>query len=617
MDSNVENLNVKKIAFINPYLQGKHYHIAESESGNRFVKAANNIGIEAKIFDSSSKLQEFQPDFAVAITYQEAKLSYCPTYLALNTPISLLNKHDRFERNILTYDGIITLSETTKKWYEDLCRRANKTPVIIHGGVTTPQVKYQSIDYKNAKAMYIGTNWDGGRHAAFFNQLKEGDYLKCYGPSDSWKQFHGSLYAGSIPFDGYSVYEAYRMNGIGLCIGHPEFDKYHVLNNRHYEVPAAGALAICSINDTAKQIYGDTLLYINQNNSTDVIIEEFIAQVEWVRHNPSLAKEMAFEANKIYNQQLALESCILEICKKQAELDNQSAVYRYQQNRLDDILTIFNIETESDLSFLKSTLDQSKNALSVWVKCATRHFKLAAEDILKSYTLQKHIVTAEIQGDDLISLFMNQNMFKWFMLREPDVVWATNGLDEMFSTYFQLIQSKKLHAKKFLYPTYYECMPGYHLVDYITDCDKTYDNNTIRIGDIKNTKNIKLGLVVFDIELLKKQTSLTDFGLNQRLRSLLTQASKDAFYYHHVLLAGVNLNRGNVEGVESLGKYAQDDLSQLNQDDLLIYIKELKNEIFNLNMKIESLKPGFMSVMIKRLLTAPFNFKPLFSKGSR
>jgi hypothetical protein len=596
----------KKIAFVNPYLQGKHYHIAETESGKRFVKACNHLGMEAEIFDSSSKLDIFKPDLVVGITYQEAKLSCYPTYLALNTPFSLLDKHKRFERNILSYDGIITLSETTKNWYRALCKRANKKPVIVHGGVTTSRVDFKNIDYKNAKAMYIGTNWDGGRHAAFFNSLKNTNYLRCYGPAASWTLFQGTLYAGSVPFDGYSVYDEYRMNGIGLCIGHPEFDKHGVLNNRHYEVPAASAIAICSINETVKQIYGDSVLYLDQNSATDEMVQAFIAQVEWVRHNPRLAREMAEEANKIYNDQLALEACILELVNMESQYKEKTSLF-YQAPIEPQLLNIFSVNTEADIKWLAETLGPVANEMVCWVKCTTDQLKLEVEALLKLRQAKHCWVTAETDTPVLLLEFIANENIKWCVFRDPSVVYSENSIEQILSAYLALLKTHQIQSKQFLYPSYYECLPGYHLADYIIDNDKIYDENNIRIGDIENTASLNLGCVLIDSALLLKQPSLLDSSLCQKMQNLINKSPVESFYHHRSLLVGVNLDAKSMPNIKSVGVLKQDALEALSRDELLIYIKDLKSEVFNLNIRLDNLQPGLLRQFMGFLLMMPLN----------
>ena len=97
---------VNKIAILNPYLQGGHVQIAETESATRYIDAARNLGIVAEMFSNSDDIDLFKPDIVVAITYQEGKLTKYPTYVSLNAQPSLIKNEERFLRNILLFDGI-------------------------------------------------------------------------------------------------------------------------------------------------------------------------------------------------------------------------------------------------------------------------------------------------------------------------------------------------------------------------------------------------------------------------------------------------------------------------------------------------------------------------------
>ena len=306
---------VKRIAILNSYLQGGHINIAESESTLRFIEAGKNLGIEVEVFAKSEDISDFEPDFVVAITYQEGKLTRYPTYVSMNIAPSLIKNVPRFIRNILSCDGFLTISTSVKDWLQELCLTHNKAPIIGHAAFSLPKTTFKTFDFQKAKVMYVGTNWDGMRHKDLFRQLSSGDYLKCYGPEKSWSEYPGKLYGGTIPFDGISLLETYQQHGAGLCIGLSIFDEEGIASSRMFEIAAASALPLCVPNPLIKASYGDSVLYLNNHKSTVDLANQIIASVEWMQNNPAQAQEMAASAHAIFNDNLSMEYFIQEMVK--------------------------------------------------------------------------------------------------------------------------------------------------------------------------------------------------------------------------------------------------------------------------------------------------------------
>lgn len=299
---------VNRIAVFNPYLQGGHLKTAEMESTARFMACAEKRGIQVKMFSHSQDIINFKPDFVFSITYQTGKLTPFPTYMNVNIPVSMIQNVNRFVRNILSCDGFVTVSPSVNAWLKSLCQRYGKSFLCSAGYFSVEKTEFKPGRYKDAVCAYMGTNWDGTRHAAIFQRLASGDYLKCYGPRDSWKLYPSSLFGGEIPFDGISTLSMYNQSGAGLCIGHPEFDHEGIANNRMYEIVASGAMPIASENSLTREFYGDSILYFNHLDEPDAVVSNIIKSVEWVRANPNIAEEMTRNAHQIFNDNLSMET---------------------------------------------------------------------------------------------------------------------------------------------------------------------------------------------------------------------------------------------------------------------------------------------------------------------
>jgi len=298
---------VSKIAFLNPYLPAGHFATAEIETTARLIQAGKNINVEIKAFGSCEEIEYFEPDFVFVMCFQVAKLTRFPTYGHMDVPPTQIGHVPRFLRNVLTWDGCFAISESAHKWLNELHRTNNKKFHIAHAGVSVPQTEFKPADYKNAVAMYIGTNWDGQRHNNLFGLLDTGEYLKCYGPKKSWAKYPSALYGGEVPFDGVSVLAAYNKSAAGLCIGHPLWDSEGTPSSRTYEIAAASAVPICSDISLNRNIYGDAALYINKDVPTAELVEQIIDRVKWIRSNPRQAEEIARQAHTIFNKDLSME----------------------------------------------------------------------------------------------------------------------------------------------------------------------------------------------------------------------------------------------------------------------------------------------------------------------
>lgn len=299
---------VKRIAVLNPYLQGGHTETAEMESTARFIQIANKHSIDVKVVASSDEINDYDPDFVFSLTYQCAKRSKYPSYVSVNIPVSMVENVPRFVRNILTYDAFLTASASVDRWLKYLCAVHGKTFHIAPGYFSVPATEFSPCDYTNATAMYMGTNWDGTRHKNLFMSLSDGAWLKCYGPKKSWQHYPATIYGGEVPFDGVTSLKLYHQHACGLCIGYPVCDNEGIANNRMYEIVAAGALPICSSNnEIIKDAYGDNVLYIDNLAPTELLAKEIIEKIQWIRSNPNRAEEMARAAHAIFNKQLTME----------------------------------------------------------------------------------------------------------------------------------------------------------------------------------------------------------------------------------------------------------------------------------------------------------------------
>jgi hypothetical protein len=309
-------VSVSKIAFLNPYLPGGHMQTAEIECTAKFIRAAHNLGIDVKVFASCEEIEYYAPDMVISLSFQTPKLTAYPTYVIQDVPVSMMRDVPRFIRNLLTYDGYLAISPTVTTWLAELCAKHNKKAHIANAALfSVPDSAFQPGNFTNASAMYIGTNWDGSRHQNLFKELSSGEYVKCYGPAKGWANYPESVYAGTIPFDGFTVAQTYHRHGAGLCIAHPQFEEENIPSSRTFEIAAASALPICSRIPLTESLYGDSVLYIDHHLPTAELAQSIVEHVKWIRSNPHKAQEMTRSAHAVFSNALTLEHYIIEVIK--------------------------------------------------------------------------------------------------------------------------------------------------------------------------------------------------------------------------------------------------------------------------------------------------------------
>ena len=87
---------------------------------------------------------------------------------------------------------------------------------------------------------------------------------------------------------------------------------------RIFEAAAAGCAIISDRHPFIVQEFGDAVLYIDQEGSSEAIFQAIATHMAWIRSHPEKAQEMAFRCHQIFMEKFTLEKqlCDLkEICE--------------------------------------------------------------------------------------------------------------------------------------------------------------------------------------------------------------------------------------------------------------------------------------------------------------
>ncbi|MBY0281380.1 MAG: glycosyltransferase [Alphaproteobacteria bacterium] len=280
----------------------------ESATAQSYMTAGKNRGYDVREFHNAQAIEAFKPDFVINFNYLFPKLTRFPTYAAI--PVPLETVPDFFTPNLLTFDGHV--SSTGKKiqsYAADLCLSMDKAPpVFIVPGHYTLDFDFPLNGLRGAQLIYCGHNWDK-RYLELLELLSKHEWFSVYGLPERWKDTKVT-YRGAIPYDNYSLLNAYRQTGVGLSLQNNAFVDYDIVSNRIFEITAAGAVAIVQRMPFIEEHFGDSVLYIDHTKPEKDIYIDVVAHMDWVRNNPEKAAEKAKRANLILKDKFSAEQML-------------------------------------------------------------------------------------------------------------------------------------------------------------------------------------------------------------------------------------------------------------------------------------------------------------------
>jgi hypothetical protein len=295
-----------RIGFLNPWKDK-----AENQAFKSLQEGARRIGHEFVHVTTSNEILAANLDFVIAVASTQAKLTDVPTFGAIHEPRLRFWEKPEYFQNLLTYDGYMTIADSLHKFLSAFCAGAGK-PQHVGSYYNTPQRQEIVSDIEALAASgelglcYFGTNWDP-RSRPLFRALVRRDYMRIYGPPESWQYLQGERYFGSPAFDGNAVQKEYARYGVGLAVlsrGHLLDD---VISNRIFEITSVGAVAICPDIPWIRKNFGDSVYYFDANRSVLEVFGQIDAAMAAIRADPAGAAQKARAARKIFEDSFASE----------------------------------------------------------------------------------------------------------------------------------------------------------------------------------------------------------------------------------------------------------------------------------------------------------------------
>lgn len=295
-----------RIGYLNPWSNAAENHASAS-----LEIAAQRLGHLVLPVTNSDELLAASADFVIAVASTQPRLTQVPTFANIHEPRSRWWENEDYFRNLLTYDGFLTISDTLRDFTRAVCSGFGKHAEIGEF-FSTPQCMRVQCDIpglvarEGLRLCYFGTNWDP-RSRPLFRQLAKRDYVQIRGPQASWSYLPAHAYCGSVPFDGMSVQMVYAAHGAGLIVHSHAHTLDDVVSNRVFEITSVGAAAVAPDMPWLRSRFGDTLHYYDPWLPAASLARQVDEIIENIRARPQEAAEMAAGARKIFEKRYAAE----------------------------------------------------------------------------------------------------------------------------------------------------------------------------------------------------------------------------------------------------------------------------------------------------------------------
>lgn len=327
-----------------------------------FESLMTHSGIDYRLFRGFVQLMdaEYIPDCVLVLYAQEPKLGPYPTYGIIDTNMSFLFSRKRFIRNILTYDGCLSLSPFARNMIADLYFSTRKQggEVGVFGlfPPTTAQTKVPN--FPQAKLAYmLGAGEDAPMLYPLFKSLDIKDQSALCSMDDHTSGAYRWLTHHSLSYKAEDILTAYNEAGIGLDLNSCN-DVNKNISTRLAYILASGAVAITNRSEYLYSIFGDSILYLSNQDNAAYCIEKVEHYVNWVREHPDEARSKAEQARETYNRHFGAQTLLDNLrCFHAKTLQKQGYLCPDSSEDAQLPTVSYFMRTGGDPKYIRRTLD--------------------------------------------------------------------------------------------------------------------------------------------------------------------------------------------------------------------------------------------------------------------
>ena len=301
-----------KIAYHNP-----HHDASGSRAFKHLRDAGRSLGLG--LFDCADErdIDACNPDFVLSVSTEVAKIVDRPSYLALLQPKAQTLEDPGRLKNILSYDGYLTVSDSLARFVGDFSHGLGS---IEAAGFFRPTPRRSDLRFDwgrrdfatNLKVVYCGTN-QAGDMPILFRALSPTGILRSHGPAGDWAGFPETCYRGAIPSDMHGPQRCYAAGGIGLALPSQTAQREDLVNHRIFDIVSVGALAICPDLPWIRRWFGDSVLYFEADRPQRQIAHGIQDHYARVLADPDRARDMANAARDIFERHFAAERMLANL----------------------------------------------------------------------------------------------------------------------------------------------------------------------------------------------------------------------------------------------------------------------------------------------------------------
>lgn len=222
--------------------------------------------------------------------------------------------------DLLNYDGLLIAFPDTEKLINYYSFRQKKCPSMKW--FTTCNATLFSPP-SHFSLFYCGSNMAatslGAKYKSLFSMLNRTKYFRVFGNKDEWNHMPSS-YRGFIKNDGKELLHIMNKKGVTLILHGPDHLYGKTPTARIFEAAAASTVIICDKNPFIIQEFGDSVLYIDQNGSSDEIFQEIDAHMKWIETHKKEALLKAKKAHEIFITKFTLEAQLQNLIRLTEEM---------------------------------------------------------------------------------------------------------------------------------------------------------------------------------------------------------------------------------------------------------------------------------------------------------
>jgi hypothetical protein len=427
-----------KIAFLNPWSNA-----AENQCYMSQAIAARRVGLELVNCRDEEELEASHVEFVISTASSVPKVCDYPTYLNVHEPTSRFLGNEFYLRNMLTYDGYLTISDSLRRFIHDLSFGVGRSDEPGFYFETAQKAETVAripdvIKQGNLQVVYCGTNWDR-RSPELFDLLDARGIIRIHGPLHSWPIGLKS-YAGPLPFDGISPQVTYASFGIGLALLSANHLREDVVSNRIFEICSVGGVAICPDTPWIRKWFGDSVFYFDSWQLVEDIAARIVQIHEYCKTHAEEAARMGRDARAIFERNFSAEVMLSNAVDYHNRTQKARSIKRRALGPAPLIAVIMRCGGR-DVEYVKRAMDSvSRQSFGRFVLIMVKYRAVDLSQIIAGVSSSiESVVELDVpNGNRGATLFAGLAKLRdldaeYFAVLDDDDFWLSNHIESLFS----------------------------------------------------------------------------------------------------------------------------------------------------------------------------------------